>query len=246
MDFVCLAAGKGTRFASLDRYLQKCMYPVGPYPFMEYSLRNLPRDGEGEDRLTFVVGCHAEQIVSYFGDSYEGIPVRYVAQSEPLGTAHAVAVAQRAFGFTSPAVIWLGDLYVPARAFRDVLSHPCPNVLTLKLCLRERGDVVPENRNIVVETEGDRVVRCWKGGGDLYDVGLWKLGPGVLGRIGGSSTDEQRMLLNLQHLLEQGTEMHAVLTDQWIHLGATEPSLEENLREVVRRLQEETQPEHGK
>lgn len=59
MDFVCLAAGQGTRLGRLGSYLQKCMYPVGLKPFLEHTLEQLVacRTGQlADDRLTLVVG----------------------------------------------------------------------------------------------------------------------------------------------------------------------------------------------
>jgi bifunctional UDP-N-acetylglucosamine pyrophosphorylase/glucosamine-1-phosphate N-acetyltransferase len=241
MNYLCLAAGKGSRFGQIGKYLQKAMYPVGIRPFVEYSVLNLLSSGAfspGTDSLSFVV-CHfAEQVKSYFGNSYRGIPVSYVVQEEALGTAHAVRVAHHQLRFTDPAVVWLADTYITPDLFMSVRNEIAPAVLTVKECRGERGDIVPENKNIVVEVENGEVVKSWRGNGDLYDIGLWKLDPEVMNGLGGVSADENRMLLNLQHLIVQGIRVRAIRTQEWIHLGGTEPSVEENIRNVTDRVRE--------
>ena len=99
MDFVCLAAGKGTRFGALGRYLQKCMLPVALTPFLEYTVRNLRRNPACDperDRLLVLVGHRGEQVRAYFGDAYEGLPIRYLEQGEARGTGHALATVAAA------------------------------------------------------------------------------------------------------------------------------------------------------
>ena len=88
VEFVCLAAGRGTRFGRLGAYLQKCMYPIGLTPFVAFAVRNLTRSAgfdAARDRLTFVVGHHAEQVEAYFGDAYPVASGR--EEADPGGVA---------------------------------------------------------------------------------------------------------------------------------------------------------------
>src|SRR5690606_8474554 len=117
MDFICLAAGHGTRLGRLGRYLQKCMYPVGLRPFLEHSLVQLMTSGVAEhekDSLALVVGHHAEQVKRYFGASFEGLPITYVEQRERLGTGHALKLAHDALRPQSSIIGWQADLFVTA------------------------------------------------------------------------------------------------------------------------------------
>ena len=127
MEYVCLAAGKGTRFGLLGRYLQKCMYPVGLTPFVAYTVKNLIRSRAvdlSRDRLTFVVGHHAEQVQRYFGPCFEGLTIHYVEQLEQLGTGHALHLVSQTLQPTQPVVAWLADLYVPTALFEQLHAHP--------------------------------------------------------------------------------------------------------------------------
>ena len=238
VEFVCLAAGRGTRFGRLGSYLQKCMYPIGLTPFVEFAVRNLTHS-EGfdaaQDRLTFVVGHHAEQIEAYFGSEYSAsgatVRIRYVRQDEPKGTGHALHMAARDLDPAGPVIAWLADLYVPAGLFGRVRAHPAANVLTVG------PDPHHDNPNVAVTRDGDRIVKAWQGVGPRYDIGLWKLSPAVLGAMLGRELDEFRALPSLQREIDAGrAEVGWVEADEWIHLGGTAPTPEANVREVARRI----------
>ncbi len=233
MDYVCLGAGKGTRFGGLGRYLQKCMYPVGLRPFLEFSVRNLVKssgfDAE-RDRLVLVVGQFQEQVRAYFGECYAGLNILYVEQPEPLGTGHALHLAYEVVRPTEPVIAWLADLYVPTELFEQLQRHAYPNVQTL-------GPGHDEKPDLRVSVRGDRVVTAWRGEGD-YDIGLWKLSPEVLKLMTAQRHGEYRMMPNLQVALEKGHPIGFVTTDEWLHLGGTQPSPEENVRVVVKRVLE--------
>ena len=266
MEFICLAAGRGTRFGRLGTYLQKAMYPVGLRPFVAYAAQNLARSAgfdRARDRLTFVVGHHGEQVEAYFGDVFHpeagglqasgrartgerhpevgGVRIRYVTQGEPQGTGHALHVATRAGAAGAatseaidpdePVIAWLADLYVPAELFARVRAHPLENVLTIG------PDPHHDNPNVAVTQDGDRLARVWRGAGPLYDIGLWKLAPAALAAMLGREVDEFRALPALQREIDGGrATVGWVEADEWLHLGGTAPTPEENVRGVVRRV----------
>lgn len=235
MDYLCLAAGKGTRMGSLGSYLQKCMYPVGLKPFVEYSLRNLLEHAEpATDRVTFVVGHQQEQVRRYFGTSFEGLAVDYVEQLEPLGTAHAIFSAHEQRQFQDPIVVWLADAYVPVTLFADVAGHPFDNVQSLA-----PGDSAEkDNLKATVDSSGGvpRVTQAWCGQDDLYDIGVWKFSPAVLDLMLSRREGEFRVLPNLQEAIERGINIGAVIVDEWIHLGGVNPTPEANVVSVTQRL----------
>lgn len=235
MTFVCLAAGKGTRFARLSRYLQKCMYPIGIAPFVEYSVAHLVSSQSIDirnDRLVFVVGHHAGQLVDYFGDSYAGLPIQYVEQHEQLGTGHAVECARQAIGFDE-AVVWLADLFVSSTMFDSMRRHAEDSVLTIAT------DEDEENDNVRVDIDAARVLRAWQGSSDYFDIGLWKLGTSVLDRIAAMKGDEIRVLLNVQAAIDSGVPVGYHIAGEWVHLGGTHPTVSENIRRVVARMHQE-------
>jgi len=242
MDLVCLAAGHGTRLGRLGTYLQKCLYPVGLKPFLEHTLLQLLDSGAvtpGRDRLALVVGHLEHQVRAYFGASYEGLDIVYVTQADRIGTGNALSLAHQVLAPRGSVVAWQADLFVTAHMFRAIVEHPSATVVTLGPGEAGEAEVLKAT------VEGDRVTCVWGGAGPLYDVGLWKLAPDVLARIGDvrAPTGEVRMLINLQRSIDAGAHVGHIETDEWIHLGGTLPTAEENVRAVARRVLElETVP----
>lgn len=235
MDFICLAAGYGTRLGRLGDYLQKCMYPVGLKPFLEHSLGQLLTSGllAGRgDCLALVVGHHGQQVRGHFGNDFEGLAIEYVEQEERRGTGHALDLAYRQLQPAESVVAWQADLFVTAEMFAAIGRNPSPTAVTLA----PGHDDEPVVLRATVE--GLRVTRVWEGAGPLYDIGLWKLAPEVLGRIGGGTAPggEVRMLLNLQECIDSGAAVGYETADEWIHLGGTLPTPEVNVRRVVERI----------
>jgi hypothetical protein len=78
----------------------------------------------------------------------------------------------------------------------------------------------------------------WDGVGPLYDVGLWKLSSAVLAEIGAlrAPTGEVRMLMNMQRSIDKGAYVGYVECSDWIHLGGTLPTAEENVDAVVAKV----------
>lgn len=235
MHYICLAAGKGTRFGKLGSYLQKCMYPVGLRPFVELSVRNLVRTSgfaAKADSLTFVVGHHAQQLRTYFGSDYEGLAISYVEQTEQLGTGHALHLVNEMQAFDAPVLAWLADMYVPTALFKQVLEHPQPNVQTVG------PGLAGEKEDLKVTTQGNLIVRAWRGQEPYYDIGLWRLEPQILSLMTKERHGEYRMVPNLQYAIDQGHRVGVVRAEDWLHLGGTLPTPEENVLDVVRRVLE--------
>lgn len=234
MEFICLAAGKGSRLGTLGSYMQKAMYPVGLKPFLQHSLEQLLRSGAAPagSHLVLVVGHFADQVRAYFGRRFEGLNITYVQQPQLWGTGHALRCASDALEGEGPVLAWQGDLFVPSRLFSQLAAHPLGNAVTLGRGHEEESPVLRAT------TEGRLVKRVWEGEGPLLDIGVWKLGSALLPEFcevrapGG----EFRMLPNLQRFIDNGLEVGFVTSDEWVHLGGTLPGAEENVRAVVRRL----------
>jgi NDP-sugar pyrophosphorylase family protein len=235
VTYLCLAAGKGTRFARLGTYLQKCMYPIGVHPFVEYTVASALKSDSFDskrDDLAFVVGHHAEQLRSYFGDNYASANVSFIEQLEQQGTGHAVDCARRALGFDE-VIVWLADLFVPSPFFERIRNHDFGTVLTIA------GDDEEENNNVRIDCDDTHVLRAWQGTSDYFDIGLWKFDRAVLDRISDAKTTEYRVLINVQNAIEAGATVGYQIVDEWIHLGGVHPTVPEHVRRVINRMMRE-------
>jgi UDP-N-acetylglucosamine diphosphorylase / glucose-1-phosphate thymidylyltransferase / UDP-N-acetylgalactosamine diphosphorylase / glucosamine-1-phosphate N-acetyltransferase / galactosamine-1-phosphate N-acetyltransferase len=92
MQTVILAAGEGTRMRPLTANLPKPMLPVADRPLVAHTADAAVR--AGTDELIFVIGYEAGVVRSYFGERYDGVPVRYAVQKRQEGTADAVNAAR--------------------------------------------------------------------------------------------------------------------------------------------------------
>ncbi|MDX1745176.1 MAG: UTP--glucose-1-phosphate uridylyltransferase AglF [Halobacteriales archaeon] len=92
MQAVVLAAGEGTRLRPLTEDKPKAMVEVDGTPILEHCFRTLL--DLGAEELLVVVGYKKEAIITAYGDEYEGVPITYCHQREPLGLAHALLTVE--------------------------------------------------------------------------------------------------------------------------------------------------------
>ncbi|PCC75186.1 UDP-N-acetylglucosamine diphosphorylase/glucosamine-1-phosphate N-acetyltransferase [Nannocystis exedens] len=101
---VVLAAGKGTRMRS---DLPKVLHPLAGEPLAVHVLRSARAAGVAG--LVVVVGHGAEQVEAALRPVFADL--RFVLQSQQLGTGHAVQCALPAIGeHTGPVLILSGDV----------------------------------------------------------------------------------------------------------------------------------------
>ena len=106
IDVVILAAGKGTRMRS---DLPKVLHPIGGVPMLGRVIgaaKALSEGVLGDVEITVVIGHGAELVRERFADS----GVKFVEQTEQLGTGHAVAQAIPNFRAGATVLVLYGDV----------------------------------------------------------------------------------------------------------------------------------------
>ena len=88
---VIMAAGKSTRTYPLTLTKPKPLLPIANKPILEHTLNQFL---DLVEEVILIVGYRQEMIQARFGDSYQGLRLRYVEQKEQLGTGHAALQAE--------------------------------------------------------------------------------------------------------------------------------------------------------
>lgn len=105
MQTVVLAAGDGTRLHPLTDATPKPLLPVGRNSLLRETALTAVR--AGASALYVVVPLDHDAFRDALGESVEGVPVEYVVQPRPCGTADAVQRAARRF--EGPFAVLPGD-----------------------------------------------------------------------------------------------------------------------------------------
>jgi D-glycero-alpha-D-manno-heptose 1-phosphate guanylyltransferase len=87
-DLIILAGGLGTRLQHILPGIPKPMAPINDLPFLQYLLLYIKKFNP--KRIILSVGYENNQIVSYFGNQFEGIELIYSIENNPLGTGGAI------------------------------------------------------------------------------------------------------------------------------------------------------------
>ena len=87
-EAIVLAGGLGTRLREVLPDIPKCMADVNGKPFLSYVLDYLI--DQDIEKVILSVGYRKDQIINYFGDSYQSLSISYSIENEPLGTGGAI------------------------------------------------------------------------------------------------------------------------------------------------------------
>jgi len=239
VNYLILAAGRGSRMGNLSSFLQKCMYPILGKPFLEWTLESLMANrcfNAEADRLVLVVGHLQDQIRAYFGKLWCGIPITYIEQVEAMGTAHATLLGWEACNQTDGTIIVQADVWAEPGFYEDLVKHPLPDVLSIHrhICARRHDERV--------DLAKGRISKAWKGTSPYVECGIWKFSPTLVRWMMKRKEDEYRALASVQAAIESGLPVGFLERKRWIHLGGTEPTIEANLKQVTRFLMDRATP----
>jgi NDP-sugar pyrophosphorylase family protein len=234
MDAIVIAAGEGTRMRPLTDRRPKPLLPVGQTTLIQ---RIMDQCVDAVDRYVLVVGYCADEIRTVVGGSHRDVPVEYVEQPEPRGTAHAIG---RASGLVDERFLALnGDVLVDDGVVENLAATD-----GAAMAVREVDD--PENYG-VVETEDGLVTGLVEKprdpASDLINAGLYAFEPAIfdaIERIGASPRGEYELTDAIVRLVEAGHDVRAVEhTGTWLDVGRPWELLEATehvLGELDRRL----------
>lgn len=230
MKAIILAAGKSTRTYPLTLTRPKPLLKIGNIPIMSHQLCALKGTVDG---VILVVGYKHEQIRTAFGDSYEGLPLQYVVQTEQRGTGHAVL--QCANLLREPFIAINGDDIYDAGDLA-------------RLAATEQGALVKnvEDPRLygIYEVKDGYAVRIVEKPKDVFstlaNIGGYKFKPDVfdiLRRIEPSERGEIEVTSAVQVLAERGGFRVIEIGGIWIPIGYPWHLLDANAWFLENRMQ---------
>lgn len=180
MRAVILAGGRGVRLRPLTYAIPKPLIPIGEKPILEEIIARLR--AHGFDDIVLAVGYRAELIETYFRDGASmGVRIRYVRESEPLGTAGALALVRREYPPTEPLLVMNGDTLTRLDV-RALWAWHAAGGYDMTIAVRTYEMQVPYG---VVRVDGDRVTEVVEKPVERQDVsaGLYVLSPDALEEV---------------------------------------------------------------
>ena len=131
---VIMAGGRGQRLMPLTKDCPKPMLPVKGKPMLHHIIERARSDGF--KNIFISINYLGEQIIDYFGDGEKfDISIEYIKETEPLGTAGALASLPKEIT-NDHIVVTNGDVMTSV-SYLDILNQ----------CRREQSDGMMAVRN---------------------------------------------------------------------------------------------------
>ena len=180
MRAIVLCGGLGTRLGPLTSQTPKPLLEVGNKPFVSHVLESLRLSGISS--VCLAVSFHWQKLKFALGDSWQGMPISYSVETEPLGTGGAVRQAAMQMG-CGEVFVANGDTLVATNlnGMREMASaRKADCVLTLK-------HLSDTSRFGTVSLAGDGRITSFSektfGGSGFINAGLYWLGASVISRM---------------------------------------------------------------
>ncbi len=229
MKAYILAAGRGTRMAPLTEQKPKPLMPVAGKPILQHTIDNLK---DLVDELFILVGWKAKKIKKGI-DTYD-LPVTYIRQDDPMGTADAVS---RIEPYTDgPFICINGDVIISREAMRGFAAEFDRSSRSI-MGLAKVED--PSGFGIV-EVERDSVKNIVEKPevptGDLVNAGIYGFKESIFDAIRDtqrSTRGEYEITDSLKLLMErEGLDHYDIKEGEWIEMSRPWDLLDANLRVV--------------
>jgi NDP-sugar pyrophosphorylase family protein len=120
-DIVVLAGGLGTRLRGVLPDAPKIMAPIAGRPFLEHLLHWFRE--QGARRVLLGLGYRADSVLRYLeSHTFPGLYIETIVESEPLGTAGAIAFARPMLA-SDPVLAVNGDTFMDADLNAFLTAH---------------------------------------------------------------------------------------------------------------------------
>ncbi|WP_414931750.1 aminotransferase class I/II-fold pyridoxal phosphate-dependent enzyme [Vibrio europaeus] len=127
MQVLIPAAGMGSRLGRYTSEKTKCMVEVNGKTLVERALDTLAN--YNIDRFIFVVGYQKDKLVELLGDSYKGIPIKYIHNDKYYETnnIYSIYLAKDILA-EDDTILIESDLIFEEEIIKKVITNPYPNL----------------------------------------------------------------------------------------------------------------------
>jgi dTDP-glucose pyrophosphorylase len=210
---VLMAGGLGRRLQPLTDDCPKPMLKVGNKPLLETIIESFAE--YGFHRFYISVNYMADTIKGYFGDgSRWGVQIRYLEESERLGTAGALSLLPEMPSV--PLLVMNGDVLTKVN-FSQLLDFHGSHGSKATMCVREYDYQVPYG---VVRMDNHRITGIDEKPVQRFFVnaGIYVLEPSVLGAIPPKGYFDMTSLF--EKLISAGSEAVVFpIREYWLDIG---------------------------
>ena len=212
---VCLMAGGfGKRLLPLTNNMPKPLLKVGPKPILETMLTQFIK--AGFHNFFISIYYKADMVREYFGDGKRwGVSIRYLHETEPLGTAGALGLLPESLP-DSKIIVMNGDLITKVD-FKHIIRFHNEERSVATMCVREYDFQVPYGV-VKVEEGSVKSIQEKPIHSFFVNAGIYVLNSSLIKHIDGNS------FLDMTNFLEQQIKRGCKISmfpmhEYWIDIG---------------------------
>lgn len=205
---IIMAGGRGLRLHPLTEKTPKPLLQVGRKPLLETIIDGFAE--QGFRKFWLCLGYKAGLIQAHFGNGEgRGIKIRYVVETQPLGTAGALKLLPE---FDVPFIVSNADVLARVKYGHLMDAHARSNAdATVCLALHQRqvpfGVAETDDMNRLL-TLREKPIHSW-----AVNAGLYVLNPGVRDKAEGDVFDMPDLIARLDDVNTYAIE------DFWLDVG---------------------------
>lgn len=229
MKAIIPVAGAGARLRPLTYTQPKPLIPVAGKPILSFIIDQLVAVGITD--FIFIIGYLGDKIKMYIENNYPQINCTFVKQDRPLGSAHAIWLAQEHFAQSSEVFISFGDAIIDMD-INAMLQLPSSSIGIMKVRDPRQFGVVEFNEHNIITNlcEKPKIPKS-----DQVMVGVYKINEidsfcAALNHVIGNQESEQEVPLTnaLLEMVNQGSKISAFPVDNWFDCAKKDVLLETN------------------
>ncbi|MET0397639.1 MAG: sugar phosphate nucleotidyltransferase [Longimicrobiaceae bacterium] len=231
MKVVIPLAGKGTRLRPHTHVTPKPLLRVGDKPVMSYILDDLRE--LGVDEAVVITGHLKEKVQEYMEREYPDFHAVYVEQTEQLGTADAVRLAEP-YAHDELLIIFVDTLFDADLSVVKTLPDDVAGVIWAKEVddYQRFGVIVTDEQGYmqrIIEKPSEPISRLANIG--LYYMRDWKLLFEGIRHVMDSppgGAGEYYLTDAFQYMVDHGAKIKTIAIEGWYDAGKPETLLETN------------------